>query len=149
LSESNHIDFKIPNDVTVVGEHHYKFASIRLRNDGITQIDTDDDAMFTLEETKEVHSKVTELNGEQPILILHVLGKHTSADDDSRKFLASKAGNQQRKAFAFVLQSLSQRIIANFYIKMNRPEKPTHFFNSQQEAEKWLRVMKKFKSTRE
>jgi hypothetical protein len=34
---------------------------------------------------------------------------------------------------------MAQKILANFYIKINQPERPTKFFNDKNEAVKWLK----------
>ncbi|HRF99912.1 MAG TPA: hypothetical protein PKZ75_02275 [Bacteroidia bacterium] len=38
---------------------------------------------------------------------------------------------------AFVTKSLSQRLIANFYLKINKPSYPSKLFKNQYEAEEW------------
>jgi hypothetical protein len=38
---------------------------------------------------------------------------------------------------AFVTKSLAQRLIANFYLKINKPANPSKLFKSQDEAEIW------------
>jgi hypothetical protein len=38
---------------------------------------------------------------------------------------------------AFVTNSLAQRLIANFYLKINKPEHPSKLFKTSEEAEKW------------
>lgn len=136
------IPFKFPEGVQSLKEHHFEFASICLRSDGISQINTEEDRLITLEESKPIHSMVTEFNGCKPIYIMHVPGKHTNADDDTRKFLSSEEGLKQRVAIAFVLQSMAQQIVANFYLKINKPAIPTKFFNEQADAEKWLLSIK-------
>jgi len=38
---------------------------------------------------------------------------------------------------AFVTKSLPQRLIANFYLKINKPSHPSKLFKNQDEAEEW------------
>jgi hypothetical protein len=38
---------------------------------------------------------------------------------------------------AFVTKSLAQRLIANFYLRINKPTHPSKLFNNQIEAEHW------------
>lgn len=38
---------------------------------------------------------------------------------------------------AFVTKSLAQRLIANFYLKINKPANPSKLFKTQAEAENW------------
>lgn len=53
--------------------------------------------------------------------------------------LSENENNPYSKADAFVLNSIAQKILANFYVKINKPERPTKFFNNLDEALIWLK----------
>jgi hypothetical protein len=53
--------------------------------------------------------------------------------------LSKNENNPYSKADAFVLNSIAQKILANFYVKINKPEGPTKFFNNLDEALIWLK----------
>ena len=53
--------------------------------------------------------------------------------------LSKNENNPYSKADAFVLNSIAQKILANFYVKINKPERPTKFFNNLDEALIWLK----------
>jgi hypothetical protein len=53
--------------------------------------------------------------------------------------LSKNENNPYSKADAFVLNSIAQKILANFYVKINKPERPTNFFNNLHEALIWLK----------
>jgi len=53
--------------------------------------------------------------------------------------LSKNENNPYSKADAFVLNSIAQKILANFYVKINKPERPTKFFNNLDEASIWLK----------
>ena len=53
--------------------------------------------------------------------------------------LSQNEYNPYSKADAFVLNSIAQKILANFYTKINKPERPTKFFNNADEALIWLK----------
>ncbi len=53
--------------------------------------------------------------------------------------LSKNENNPYSKADAFVLNSIAQKILANFYVKINKPERPTKFFNNADEALIWLK----------
>ncbi|MBI3520805.1 MAG: hypothetical protein HY062_15820 [Bacteroidetes bacterium] len=38
---------------------------------------------------------------------------------------------------AFIVKSLAQRLIANFYLKINKPVNPSKLFNTHEDAEAW------------
>ncbi len=46
-----------------------------------------------------------------------------------------------RQAEAFVVKSLSTTLIANFYVKFNKPPNPTRVFSEMESAKKWLRSL--------
>jgi hypothetical protein len=110
----------------------------RLRKDGIVEIRHDDNHACTTEDAKDISRVIGVLGQGKPVPVLRIVGKRTTANADVREFAASKAAQKNIVAEAIVIHSLSQRIVGNFYLKMNRPEKPTQLFSSVKEAEAWL-----------
>ena len=71
-----------------------------------------------------------------PVLVL--CSEHATTDTELLKTISKNANNPYSVADAFVIKSMAQKILANFYIKINRPERPTKFFNNKEEALIWL-----------
>lgn len=71
--------------------------------------------------------------------VLHFLGKYTSFTQGTREFSVTSRGMQYSLAEAYVFSSLSHKILANFYIKINKPPVTTKFFNEEKEAVEWLK----------
>ena len=71
--------------------------------------------------------------------VLHFLGKYTSFTKETREFSVTERGMKYSLAEAYVFSSLSHKILANFYIKINKPPVTTKFFNEEEEAVKWLK----------
>jgi hypothetical protein len=65
-------------------------------------------------------------------------GTRTEIEDDMRMSSASKDENAHTIADALVVKNLSQRIIANFYLRFNKPVKPTRVFSDAENAAFWL-----------
>ncbi|MDF2449327.1 MAG: hypothetical protein K0R26_1831 [Bacteroidota bacterium] len=72
-----------------------------------------------------------------PVLVL--CAEQASTNIDLLNTLSKKAFNPYSSADAFVLKSMSQKILANFYLKINKPERPTKFFNDSETALTWLK----------
>jgi hypothetical protein len=53
-------------------------------------------------------------------------------------FIANVA-NKHGKADAFVIHSLPQKILGNFFLKFKQPSIPTKFFSSEKSAIEWLK----------
>jgi hypothetical protein len=93
---------------------------------------------FSVEDLKKLVNAQLELGGEKlPVLVL--CSEHASTNLDLLNAIAKNTNNPLSKADAFVIKSMAQKILANFYIKINKPERPTKFFNDKNEAIKWLK----------
>ena len=86
--------------------------------------------------------QITDFNDSKGItgkyLNLYEFGADSDADDEVRSWAAQDSGNHHTIADAFVIKSLAQKIIADFYLKFHRPMRPTKVFNSRRQAVKWL-----------
>ena len=71
-------------------------------------------------------------------LNLYEFGENSDANNDVRSWAAKDSGNHHTVADAFVINSLAQKMIADFYLKFHKPERPTKVFNNREKAVKWL-----------
>jgi len=63
-------------------------------------------------------------------------------DPEVREWAASPTGNNYTIADAVVISSFPQKIIADFYMRYNKPVKPTKVFNSMEKAYEWVREIR-------
>ena len=59
-------------------------------------------------------------------------------DPELRTWAADTSGNNYTHADALVISNLAQKIIANFYVKINKPKMPTKIFTSVEQAFEWI-----------
>ena len=123
-------------------EIEFQHASISLRKDGITEINSADDFEYDIEQIKENHEQIRIFNNGKMALVLNMVGDHTTITKEAREYMASGPHKNIIKAEAFVLQSVAQKIIARFYYKINQPIVPVGFFKTKAEAEAWLNSIK-------
>ncbi|HQQ94659.1 MAG TPA: hypothetical protein PLQ93_08905 [Bacteroidia bacterium] len=110
-------------------------------SDHIIYLRLKEDAEFTLENTLEQHQAQDELTKDQVYAVLVDARNHVSITKESREFMANYA-NPRRKATAILMNRNSAMLImANFYMKVNKPRIPTKLFNTEEEAVRWLRDM--------
>lgn len=57
---------------------------------------------------------------------------------EAREFGASTRATEHSFVDAIVLQNIGLKIIANAYLKFNKPHTPTKFFNSREKAIGWI-----------
>lgn len=73
-------------------------------------------------------------------------GEFVSVDQKVRLFSASEDSNIFTIADAIAYYSFGQKLIANFYIKNNKPKVPTRAFTIKKQATAWLKtfILNKF-----
>jgi hypothetical protein len=110
-----------------------------LREDGIVQVNTKNHT-YTLQNLKDINAAQKKINGgiRRPLLV--IAAPYANIDSDAREFAASVESTKHSAAEAFVINSLGHRIIANFYLKVNKPGVPTRFFSDVADAVKWLQT---------
>jgi len=59
-------------------------------------------------------------------------------DPEVRAWASDTSGNLYTHIDAVVINNFAQKMIANFYLKFNKPKKPTKIFNSSEKALEWI-----------
>lgn len=75
-------------------------------------------------------------NKDYPLLIHTQNVKHITKE--ARDYFASKEGCQKIKSCGIVINSEVTRVIANFFLNINKPLVPTKLFTCEESARKWL-----------
>jgi hypothetical protein len=116
-----------------------RICSVYLREDGIFSIEVVPNETFTLQDAHELRAAKVSLCGERPVPNLFMLHQFSIPDHEARAFAASPESLKYRKAEAIVIQSFSQKMVANFYLRFNKPVVPTRVFNQVAPALEWLK----------
>ncbi len=88
-----------------------------------------------LEEIKQLNMKIVP---EGPYTVLVDAAISATITSEGRKLSASKEYQRRTIAKALLIKSLSQRIVARFYLKFNKPVTPTEIFENRDKAIAWL-----------
>jgi len=115
------------------------FKNFRLiKHADLYEIDVFANSEFGIRELRQLIGVQKGMGGDRlPVLVL--CGEYTTSDVSFLKHLSKNGNDPYSSADAFVIQSIAQKLVANFYIKIVRPERPTKFFTSKDDALKWLR----------
>jgi hypothetical protein len=112
--------------------------TISLNEDGYFDLYIKDNVEILIEDVLLIIESQKSLCGESiPSLISG--GKYATTNMDVMKFLAKNENMPYSKISAYVANSASQKLLGNFYLKINRPERPTRFFNDRDEAVNWIK----------
>lgn len=75
----------------------------------------------------------------KPYTVLATAEELTSFSAEARELVASEKFAGVAIAKALLISGLSQRIVGNFYIRVNKPHIKTKLFTDREEAISWLR----------
>jgi hypothetical protein len=113
-------------------------ARVGLRPDGIVQTDVYEEKELALPDVKEIIDAIAILGGKQMRPQLIVAGPLSGPDMQAMNYLASAESSPYAIAEAYVIQSLSQKILGKFYLSFNKPARPTRMFGNEEDAVEWL-----------
>jgi hypothetical protein len=121
--------------------HSNNLIQVTYRSDKIIHLHylTDD---ITLENSKEILRFTRSHSPWKLSPILLTGGDFMNQDKESRDYNSSPEVLQHCSAIAFLSDSLAKKILANFFISLNRDKIPMKFFKTEEEAFKWLSQFK-------
>ncbi|MBX7095464.1 MAG: hypothetical protein K1X56_12155 [Flavobacteriales bacterium] len=124
---------------SIIASEKLSFCELSLRDDGIFLINVFPMVNLGREEMVQMQEAKVRITNNTKYVNLIIMQKYSSADHEARDYVGTEEAMALRIADAFVITSLPQRIVGNFYLNFNKPKVPTRFFTSEEEAEKWLR----------
>lgn len=114
------------------------FGELFLRSDNIVQINLFDNKEITRKEVEILVEETLKLTNKilHPVIIY--VGEFASFTEDARAYSASEQGKRACTAEAFIINNLGHKLIANFYLTVNKPVKPVKFFENEIDAINWF-----------
>jgi len=113
---------------------------VHLRDDGIIYVRISNEKDESVELVKQAVKAIGELtnNKKAPLLAQH--DEFSLPGKENRDYWAKKESCPYSSADAFLIGSSALMLIANFYLKINKPERPTKMFTNEKDAVKWLKT---------
>ena len=115
-------------------------TQLQLTSEGIMKIRCKDDFHYELEHVLELNQAQLEIANGKKFPTLTIIGKYTEASKEAMDFIFSKEATVSALMDAFVVNSLSQKIMGNFYLKVKKPGIPTRLFTNENLAIEWLKM---------
>lgn len=122
----------------LVREINLEYVTVGLYDPELVKIEIKGNTIIGALEAKGMTDQIGVLSGGKEVRVMIVADELAQFDKGAREYSASDAGFKYTIADALVVKNLAQRLIANFYLKINKPKKPSRIFNSEEEAVKWL-----------
>jgi len=79
-------------------------------------------------------------HGEPHHIIIDFRKTAVTFSPDAREFFAeNEAHNKLRLSQVIIIDSLAHKLVANFYMRFNKPKSPTVIVNSEEQAMNWIK----------
>lgn len=112
-----------------------------LREDGIVQFNIIDDYILEVQDINEINEGIKKLNGNTKTFNLFFFEDYTNISHDAIKYSNNPVNYLNTKADAFVIKSVHQKLLANFFINIMKPPVPTKYFMNEEAAVSWLKSL--------
>jgi hypothetical protein len=113
--------------------------SATLRDDGLIQLTVQPNTNTTVADIKEAVEAIAKVGKGQRYPLLIIAGKDATLGTDAMTFMARPDTDPYSIAEAYLISSISQKLLGNFYLSFNKPDKPTRIFTDKADAENWLK----------
>jgi hypothetical protein len=117
-------------------------AAISITKEAHILIQIKEDQEIELPEIEAINAAKNQLAQNKPYTVIFASPQIGNISIEAMRFSASNQVYHNAIAKAIVANSLSSRIIGNFFIKMIKPPAPTKLFKTIDEASVWLNSMK-------
>lgn len=132
---------KVDNgSVQILEEKSFEEFSIALRNDGLVAVRVISNYEIDVHHVEQVVKALKEIGNGAKYPLLIVVGEYTLPSPDARAYIATAESDPYASAEAYVIQSFSQKIVGNGYLRFNKPARPTHIFTDEEKAIEWLKT---------
>lgn len=117
-------------------------ATISVPEYGIMKIHIKVEDEFTIENSMAIVKARTKLaDGRKMAMLYTTETKFVIPSKEVREYVATEKRSELVIADAFVIGSLAQRLAVRFFIRFNKPVRPTRFFDNEESAIEWLRTI--------
>ena len=128
------------NDVEILTTVIVEAFTVKLRSDGIVHSHTSGNVEFNIDSLKKFTEVMGEMTHGRKAPLLLTLDEFAIPSLETREYWAKKDSCPYASAEAYITASLGHKLIGNFYLRLNKPGRPTKMFLKKEEAIKWLRT---------
>lgn len=133
------VSFVSDSEVKILATEVCEAFTIRLRSDGILHSHTSDSKEFNVESLKKFNVVMGKMLDHKKAPLLITFDEFAIPPVETRKFWSKKEACPWASADAYVATTFGHKFIGNFYLKFDKPGRPTRIFSNEKEAAVWLR----------
>ena len=131
----------IINEVKIIEEKVFDIFTLKLREDGILLIHLSGEKSLNLNQYMCVIAFIGEMLKGRRVPMLITTDEFLLIDDEVRNLMLKKYSNPYSLGSAIITKSTAQKIIGNFFVNTQKPERLIKIFSNEEDALKWLKSL--------
>ena len=135
------IEHSVIDGAELIGYFNLDQITIEIRKDQVLYAKVKSNCQLNMDDIRQIEELMDSNYPGQQFFNLFDFPSFSNLDSEVRDWASDKSGNSRTLADAIVIYSLPQRMIANFYLKVNKPPKPTKIFSTMEDALVWLKSL--------
>jgi hypothetical protein len=128
-------------EITIVNQIEIPEAFMRLRSDGLVHVYYKENTTLDVELQTRMVALYWQLTNNQKANFIFEADEGFFLTKEARENSIQLESHTPVKASAVIVTNLASRIVANFFIKMNKPKIKYKLFGTVEEAAKWLKSL--------
>ncbi len=128
--------------ITNIKEIDSKEASIVLKSNGIVYVLFKDDCVLDIDLQFRLLDSYNEITSGKLMPFIFLAAENVMITKEARDNATSLESISPIGASAVIVNNLAYKLIANFYIRFNKPKRPFKSFSNEKEAVTWLKSFK-------
>jgi hypothetical protein len=129
-------------NIYTLKELDYPEVNLRLMSNNLVYVLLKDNCNFDIPLQMRLLDYYREITNNTLMPFLFLVGENVSITKEARDNAVKIEDQSMLAASAVVVDSLPYKLIANFYLKFNKPKRPYKVFSKQEEAINWLLSLK-------
>ena len=130
----------IPDNVKVISTQTVTPYIVTICDDGILYVQVTNEVNESVERSKELVETIGKMVNYKKVPMLSKFDEFALPPKENRDFWAKKESCPYTSAEAFITNSTAMMIVANFYLRVNKPQRKTKMFTNVADARKWLKT---------
>ncbi|MES2587806.1 MAG: hypothetical protein V4622_02430 [Bacteroidota bacterium] len=130
----------IPDDIKVLSSKTVAPYVVSFCDDGLLYVRVTSEEDETVERSMKLVETIGEMVNYKKVPLLSKFDEFALPPKENRDFWAKKDSCPYTSAEAFIVDSLAMKLISNFYLLCNKPQRETKMFTTVEDARKWLKT---------
>jgi hypothetical protein len=117
-------------------------STVCLLKDDVVEVSIKDNSLVECEDMEKIFAAENELMEDRKRFVIFISPQVGTVSKEAREFSAKAETSENAIAKALIVKNVGMRMIANFFIAVNKPPVPHKIFETRLEALNWFQTLR-------